>query len=249
MCSFKIGLTVNSCISMHINCYMFIHKLPGSFQFCHLHEELLSALVCVACYRMHWVRYTTEQKPFKRVSLPDFVLFCRVHQMLCSFTSCQTMMGTGAFFQHCHSKTHKHTQHNTECTPPLDLTELRVFIHKVVLNTFTHLYVLFFLSSALPHNTVKHLRGLCFWKKRPTWTYITFCRCWANSRQERWAADFSVFQLLLLQQCNIAALEILCHFNFRHPIISSCEEALRGLSSHKLFLNCVKCYLYCFSPL
>lgn len=67
--------------------------------------------------------------------LPDFVLFCRVHQMLCSFTSCQTMMGAGAFFQHCHSKTHKHTQHNTEYTPPLDMSELRVFIHKV-LNTF-----------------------------------------------------------------------------------------------------------------
>ncbi len=40
-----------------------------------------------------------------------------------------------------------------------------------------------------------------------------------------------------------------CHFNFRHPTISSCEEALRGLSSHKLFLNCVKCYLYCSPPL
>lgn len=31
---------------------------------------------------------------------------------------------------------HNTTQHNTECTPPLDMSELRVFIHKVVLNTF-----------------------------------------------------------------------------------------------------------------
>lgn len=32
--------------------------------------------------------------------------------------------------------------------------------------------------------------------------------------------------------CGHPALEILCHFNFRHPIISSCEEAFRGLSSN-----------------
>lgn len=40
-----------------------------------------------------------------------FLLYCRVHQMLCSCTSCQIMMETGAFFLYCHGKS-QHEMHS-----------------------------------------------------------------------------------------------------------------------------------------
>lgn len=103
-------------------------------------------------------------------------------------------MGTGAFFQHCHSKTQKHTQHRMYSTSRhVRITSVDSWscLKHILCSCF------YCLQPGLD------LPGLCFWKKRPTWTYTTFCRCWANSRLERWAADFSVFQLLLQQKCNI----------------------------------------------
>lgn len=44
-------------------------------------------------------------------NIVHFLLYCRVHQMLCSCTSCQITMETGAFFRHCHGKMQKQTQH------------------------------------------------------------------------------------------------------------------------------------------
>lgn len=145
---------------MHINCYMDLFQLPGSFQwlFWHWvpawgHALFLNQYQLSECIEL-WITLCIF------CCIAEFTRCCAPAQAVRLRWKLEHSSGTATV--KCKNK------HNTNGTPPLGMSELWVFIHKVLLNTFYAAVCLLFLFSALPHSTAKHLHGLCFWKKRPT---------------------------------------------------------------------------------